>query len=153
LQQEQANEEGDWVFTGVIRDSKGKGWPIRLMKAAGVKTLRWVKIRSEANPYDPAWKLYLEKRAAWKLGPTPCRTGPDRLPLEGARRQVRGVPAILAHRGTALARPPSGVWRCFGGQETFDNLELLHANCHRQVHARKRADQTGRVLQGVLRKA
>jgi hypothetical protein len=23
-------------------------------------------------------------------------------------------------------------------QETFDNLELPHANCHRQVHARKR---------------
>lgn len=25
-------------------------------------------------------------------------------------------------------------WRCFGGLDTFDNLVLLHANCHRQVH-------------------
>ena len=29
------------------------------------------------------------------------------------------------------------VWRCRGGQDTFDNLELLHANCHRQIHTRK----------------
>src|SRR5262249_8505481 len=64
--------EGDhgWAFTGVIRDGEGKGWPIRLMKAAGVQALRWVKIRSGANPYDPAWELYLEERAAWKLGHT-----------------------------------------------------------------------------------
>ena len=37
------------------------------MKAAGVKVLRWVKIRSAANPYDPEWELYLEERSAWKL--------------------------------------------------------------------------------------
>ena len=45
----------DWVFTGMIRDSQGKAWPIQLMHAAGVKILRWVKIRSAANPYDPQW--------------------------------------------------------------------------------------------------
>ncbi len=60
----------DWVFTGVIRDNEGKAWPIRLMKAAGVRVLRWRKIRSAANPYDPAWELYLEERMAWKLGHT-----------------------------------------------------------------------------------
>ena len=37
------------------------------MNAAGVKILRWVKIRSAANPYDPEWELYLEERSAWKL--------------------------------------------------------------------------------------
>src|SRR5262245_58566428 len=57
----------DWVFTGVIRDSKGSAWPIRLMQAAGVKVRRWTKIRSAANPYDPEWELYLEERSAWKL--------------------------------------------------------------------------------------
>src|SRR5438067_334559 len=59
-----------WVFTGIIRDSTGKVWPIQLMSAAGVKILRWVKIRSAANPYDPEWELYLEERLAWKLSHT-----------------------------------------------------------------------------------
>ena len=58
------------VFTGTIRDSTGKTWPIQLMNAAGVQILRWVKIRSAANPYDPEWELYLEERLAWKLNHT-----------------------------------------------------------------------------------
>jgi RNA-directed DNA polymerase len=60
----------EWVFTGVIRDSKGKGWPIRLMEAGQVKVMRWKKILSEANPYDPSWEPYLEERMVWKLGHT-----------------------------------------------------------------------------------
>jgi RNA-directed DNA polymerase len=126
-----------WVFTGVIRDSKGKGWPIRLMKAAGVKILRWVKIRSEANPYDPVWEPYLEERMVWKLGHTLAGRGRIGYLWKGQggkctvcrqRLQVEEQPWHIHHRR----------WRCFGGLDTFDNLELLHANCHRQIHARKR---------------
>ncbi|MBV8127439.1 MAG: HNH endonuclease, partial [Planctomycetaceae bacterium] len=29
------------------------------------------------------------------------------------------------------------IWRTRGGQDTVDNLELLHANCHRQIHVRE----------------
>ena len=127
----------DWVFTGVIRDNKGKAWPIRLMKAAGVKVLRWRKIRSAANPYDPAWELYLEERMAWKLGHTLAgrgridflwRSQGGKCPVCRQAMPVEEQPWHIHHR----------VWRCFGGKTTFDNLELLHANCHRQLHARKR---------------
>src|SRR5262249_12727272 len=41
-----------------------------------------------------------------EVGPHPCRTGPDRVPVEGARRPVPGVRAMVAKRGAALARPP-----------------------------------------------
>ena len=58
------------MFTGVIRDKNGKGWPIRLMDAGGVKVMRWKKILKEANPYDPSWEPYLEERMTWKLGHT-----------------------------------------------------------------------------------
>jgi len=126
----------DWVFTGLIRDSKGKLWPIRLMQADRVKILRWQKIRSDANPYDPEWEAYLEGRMAWKMGHTLAGRsrieylwkGQDgkclvcRQPL-----QAEELPWHLHHR----------VWRCYGGQSTWDNLELLHVNCHRQIHARK----------------
>jgi RNA-directed DNA polymerase len=127
----------DWVFTGVIFDSEGKAWPIRLMKAAGVKVLRWRKIRSVANPYDPAWELYLEERMAWKLGHTLAGQGQidflwrsqgGKCPVCRQAMPVEERPWHIHHR----------VWRCFGGKTTFDNLELLHANCHRQLHARKR---------------
>ena len=58
------------MFTGVIRDKNGKGWPIRLMQAGGVKVMRWKKVLCEANPYDPSWEPYLEERMTWKLGHT-----------------------------------------------------------------------------------
>jgi RNA-directed DNA polymerase len=127
----------NWVFTGVIRDNEGKAWPIRLMKAVGVRVLRWRKIRSAANPYDPAWELYLEERMAWKLGHTLAGRGQidflwrsqgGKCPVCRQAMPVEEQPWHIHHR----------VWRCFGGKTTFDNLELLHANCHRQLHARKR---------------
>ena len=46
-----------------MMDSQGKGWPIRLMQAAGVKVIRWRKIRSDANPYDPAWGMRSRRKA------------------------------------------------------------------------------------------
>ena len=27
------------------------------------------------------------------------------------------------------------VWRVYGGTDALDNLQLLHQNCHRQIHA------------------
>jgi RNA-directed DNA polymerase len=132
-------QEGDQtsVFTGVIRDSKGKGWPIRLMKAVDVKILRWVKIRSEANPYDPSWEPYLEERMTWKLGHTLAGRGRIEYLWKGQEGKC-----VVCQQALRLEEQPWHVhhrrWRCFGGQETFDNLELLHANCHRQVHADKR---------------
>ena len=40
------------------------------MEAAKVRIVRQVKIRSEVNPYDPMWELYLEARMVWKLEQT-----------------------------------------------------------------------------------
>jgi RNA-directed DNA polymerase len=125
-----------WVFTGVIRDFKGKKWPIRLMKAGGVEILRWVKIRSEANPYDPAWEAYLEERMVWKMGHTLAGRGRIEYLWKG-----QGGKCVVCQQTLQREEQAWHIhhrrWRCFGGQDTFDNLELLHANCHRQIHVRK----------------
>jgi RNA-directed DNA polymerase len=126
----------DWVFTGMIRDSTGSMRPIRLMRASGVKVLRWRKIRSAANPYDPEWELYLEARSYWKLTHTLEGRGrieylwtgqKGRCVLCGQVLQAEEQPWHIHHR----------IWRSRGGGATFDNLELLHAHCHRQIHSQK----------------
>jgi RNA-directed DNA polymerase len=125
------------VFTGVIRDRKGKGWPIRLMQAAGVRVQRWRKIRCEANPYDPAWEPYLEARLTWKMGQTLAGRGRIEYLWKG-----QGGKCVACGQPLQAEEEPWHVhhreWRCYGGQDTFDNLELLHDNCHRQIHARKK---------------
>jgi RNA-directed DNA polymerase len=128
----------DWVLTGTLRDSKGQGWRIQLMEAAKVRIVRQVKIRSEVNPYDPAWELYLEARQVWKLEQTLAGRGR----IEYLWKEQQGRCAVC---GQALRVAEETwhihhrIWRSLGGAETADNLELLHANCHRQVHARTRS--------------
>jgi RNA-directed DNA polymerase len=125
----------DWVFTGTLRDRKGQGWRIQLMEAAKVRIVRQVKIRSEVNPYDPAWELYLEARLVWKLEQTLAGRGR----IEYLWKEQRGR-CLVCKQALRVAEETwhihHRIWRSLGGPDTADNLELLHANCHRQVHAR-----------------
>jgi RNA-directed DNA polymerase len=125
-----------WVFTGILRDHKGQAWPIQLMTAASVKIIRYVKIRSAVNPYDPEWELYLEARWVWQLGQT--RKGNSRIEYlwndQEGRCVVCGQPLRIAEEDCHIHHR---MWRSEGGPDTADNLELMHANCHRQIHAQE----------------
>ena len=55
-----------WVFAD--RDSKGN-W-LSLVKASDTKIVRHVKLRKEANPYDPTWEKYFKDRRRRKLETT-----------------------------------------------------------------------------------
>lgn len=130
--------EGDrhWVFTGTLFDQKGQGRPIQLMEAAKVQIIRYVKIRSAVNPYDPAWELYLEARLGWQLAQT--LAGRNRIEYLWKEQEGRCVvcdqPLRIAEEDCQIHHR---IWRSRGGSDTADNLELLHANCHRQIHARE----------------
>ena len=125
-----------WVFTGTLFDQKGQGRPIQLMEAAKVRIIRYVKIRSDVNPYDPKWELYLEARLGWQLSQT--LAGRGRIEYlwkeQEGRCVVCGQPLRIAEKDLRIHHR---IWRTRGGQETADNLELLHANCHRQVHVQE----------------
>ena len=42
------------------------------------------------------------------------------------------------------------VRRIDGGSDDLDNLELLHANCHRQRHSKQGGDETSCVSREAL---
>jgi RNA-directed DNA polymerase len=138
-----------WVFTGLLRDQRGKGWPIQLMAAAQVKIIRYVKIRSAVNPYDPEWELYLEARRGWQLAQT--RTGRSRIEFlwkaQEGRCVVCGQPLEITAEDYHIHHR---IWRSRGGPDTADNLELLHANCHRQIHVQERRTEAAASRKGRL---
>ncbi len=133
-------EEGHrhWIFTGTLSDKDGKGIRIDLMEAGRVSIRRHVKIQSQVNPYDPQWKTYLEERLSKQLEGT----------LEGRGRigylwNRQGGRCVRCGQPLQTSEKPWHVhhrrWRCHGGQDTVDNLELLHATYHRQIHYGKQS--------------
>ena len=138
-----------WVFTGTLPSQKGQGRPIQLMQAAQVRIIRYVKIRSAVNPYDPEWELYLEARWGWQLAQT--RTGYSRIDYlwkeQGGRCVVCGQPLRLAEEDCQIHHR---IWRSRGGPDTADNMELLHANCHRQIHVREGQTKAAASREGRL---
>ena len=136
-----------WVFTGTLLDPKGQGWPIQLMAAAQVKIIRYVKIRSAVNPYDPQWELYLEARWGWQLAQT--RTGRRQIEYLWKRQKGRcwvcGQPLRLAEEDCQIHHR---IWRSRGGQDTSDNMELFHVNCHRQIHVQEERTKAAASREG-----
>lgn len=55
--------DGDnWVFNAGIKPHQGRDKLLNLFKAKSVPIQRHIKIRAEANPYNPEYKVYFEKR-------------------------------------------------------------------------------------------
>ena len=52
----------NWIFTGQMRDDQGQPFKVWLLSASATPIPRHVKVRSDANPYDPAYETYFEKR-------------------------------------------------------------------------------------------
>jgi RNA-directed DNA polymerase len=117
------------------------------MAAAQVKIIRYVKIRSDVNPYDPKWELYLEARLVWQLNQT--QTGRSRIAdlwkEQKGRCRVCGQPLLLAEEDCQIHHR---IWRSRGGSDTVDNMELSHTNCHRQIHVQEVRTKTAASCEG-----
>src|SRR5437016_2310073 len=52
----------DWSFFGEVLDDDGRPSNIWLLRASSTPIKRHIKIQGDANPYDPAYEIYFEKR-------------------------------------------------------------------------------------------
>jgi RNA-directed DNA polymerase len=118
----------NWVFFGKEGEQT---W--HLTRADNVPITRHVKIRGEANPYDPAWESYFEKRLDVRMEAT----------LKGKRwlltlwKEQRGLCPICNQKITKISGWHSHhiLWRSKGGSDRAENRVLLHPTCHQQVHS------------------
>ncbi len=124
---------GGWCFRGTVADKEGRTHPVLLVQARDMPIRRHVKVRGNANPYDPAWELDFEERLAAQLASTLTGRGTTRYlwPEQDGKCLVCGQPLGL-EEGWHVHHLR---WRSHGGDDTVDNRVLLHPNCHRQVHS------------------
>ena len=118
----------NWVFSGSYNGKER--W---LFKASKMPIRRHVKVRATANPYDPAWEVYFEKRLGVKMAEE----------LRGRRQLIRlwreqeGLCPVCHQKITQLTGWHNHhiIWRSKGGTDQVENRVLLHPNCHHQVHS------------------
>jgi len=136
----------NWVFFGQVRDRDDTRRRVELFRAAKVPIVRHVKVRAAANPYDPKWERYFEKRHDAKMS-TELSGNPTLLYLW---RSQNGVCPVCREKITDLTGWENHhiVWRVHGGPDTVDNRLLLHPTCHRQVHSLGSAVLSPRPITG-----
>lgn len=132
-----------WVFFGEVEGEKQ-----HLRRASSTSIERHVKLRRDANPYDPAWEIYFEQRLATTM-----------------RAKLKGQRQLMAHWKAQQGLCPvcdqpitdeTGwhlhhiIWRSHGGPDTAENRVLLHPDCHRSVHARTTSEEPPRPAEGRL---
>ena len=121
-----------WVFCGEIRNKEGKTRKVQLFNIAEVSIQRYIKIKGAANPYDPAWEVYFEKRLGVKM----ADNLKNKRQLLYLWQEQNGICPICNQKITDLTGWHNHhiIWRVNGGSDKTDNRILLHPNCHRQVH-------------------
>ena len=77
-----SREPDRWNFSVPIRLANGESKVLKLYRMASTKIERHIKIRGKANPYDPAYADYFEKRRCfvWRVRETGA-THPDGPPI------------------------------------------------------------------------
>lgn len=104
-----------------------------LFHAASLSIVRQVKIKGEANPYDPQWETYFERRLDLTMEAHPRR----RQQLLRLWLGQQGLCPVCGHKITRMTgwRSHRLIWRVFGGSTARSNRVLLHPQCHSRVHA------------------
>jgi RNA-directed DNA polymerase len=141
----------NWVFQGQDTDASGRTRLMRLFYISCVPIKRHIKVRGEANPYDPAWETYFERRLD-------ARMKDDlkgRWQLFSLWQEQKGLCPMCSHKITKATGWHNHhiVWRCHGGADGVRNRVLLHPNCHSQVHSRKLKVVKPRPYKGALAEA
>jgi RNA-directed DNA polymerase len=129
-------QRGDrwWVFCGELPDRDGRPTPISLVQVSRIHIRRHIKIRGDANLYDPSWEPYFEQRLQAQM--TDSETGVRQMRLLWRMQEGRCPHCnqkITLESGWHIHH---NNWRINGGSDLLDNLSLLHPHCHRQLHAR-----------------
>lgn len=135
-----------WVFFG-----QHEGKERQLLNIGKVPIKRHIQIRAEANPFDPAWELYFEKRSDRHM----AETLEGRYQLLRLWREQQGICPVCQQKITSESGWHSHhiQQRIHGGADTYENRVLLHPTCHRQVHVRRLSVEKPRPPIRALSKA
>jgi RNA-directed DNA polymerase len=117
----------DWVFATDVRDRRGNPKLLTLRFAASTPIVRHVKVKSEANPFDPAWDAYFAQRKKKRMQEKlPEGSLPRRLWQQQAGH-CPGCDQLIEEEERWAIRPEVPCKE--GGTRVTANLKMLHSAC------------------------
>ena len=140
-------EGRDWRFFGTSPTPKGD-FLTRTLEIAGQTPIRrHVKVQGKANPYDPEWEAYFEKRLTIRMKNTLKGKGM----LLNLWLQQQGICPVCNQPITTETEWDNHhiQWRSQGGSEKASNRVLVHPNCHRLIHSQRLSVVKPRPTEGV----
>jgi RNA-directed DNA polymerase len=141
----------NWCFFGETCDDQGQPIQDWLWHARSTPIKRHVKVKGDANPYDPAYETYFEKREGTHMQET----------FRGTRTlrflwyEQRGLCTVCNTKITRLTgwRLHHCVPRVMGGSHSAENRVLLHPECHDRVHHQRISVSKPRLPERGVRRA
>jgi RNA-directed DNA polymerase len=141
----------DWTFFGETCDDQGQPNRVWLYLAKSTPIQRHVKVKGEANPYDPACETYFENREGDHMRETFRGTRT----LRYIWNEQRGRCMVC---NTPITRTTG--WRLhhcvplvLGGSKSAENRLLLHPECHDTVHRQHLSVSKPRLPERGVRRA
>jgi RNA-directed DNA polymerase len=141
----------NWSFFGEVLDDDGQPSNIGLLRASSTPIKRHTKIQGAANPYDPAYETYFEKREEVHMRESFRAT---RI-LRFLWYEQRGLCPVCNMKITRVTgwRLHYCVARTMGGSSSAENCVLLHPECHDRVHRLRLSVSKPRLLPRGVRSA
>lgn len=141
----------DWSFFGEICDDEGRPSKVWLYYAKSTPIKRHVKVKGEANPYDPAYETYFEAREGAHMLDTFRGTRT----LRYLWHEQNGFCPVCFTKITRITgwRLHHCVARVLGGSRSAENRILLHPECHARVHRQHLSVSKPRLLRRGVRSA
>lgn len=141
----------DWSFFGETCDDEGQPSQVWLCHARSTPIKRHVKVKGDANPYDPAYATYFEQREGTHMQAT----------FRGTRTlrflwyEQSGLCPVCHTTITRLTgwRLHHCVPRVLGGSHSAENRVLLHPECHDRVQHQRISVSKPRLPERGVRRA
>jgi RNA-directed DNA polymerase len=130
------NKTGRWIAARYFPHNRGQSWRFTdpdtgtqiLRTQEAVKPQRHIKVKGDANPFDPVWEAYFQHRDRQL---TLHASSPGRAKI---LRQQNGLCPVC--RQVIQCEEALELHHRDGHHQNnrLTNLVFLHPNCHRQVH-------------------
>jgi RNA-directed DNA polymerase len=134
----------NWAFFGETCDDEGRPTKVWLFHAESTPIKRHVKVKGEANPYDPTYETYFEEREGAHM----LETFRGTRTLRFLWHEQRGLCTLCNTKITRITgwRLHYCVARVKGGSTGAANRVLLHPECHDRVHRQRLPVSKPRLL-------